>query len=215
LSKSKLRVSLCALWITAAMSSGTFPAHAEIEAVPVTSLQASVRANGAIAVMTKSDKINYSIADPPFLTYETVQSLSDLKRKIVVAEQTNAKKAGQVFLAENAKKEGVTVLPSGVQYRVIKAGAGKQPTSGDSVTVKYLVHRINGQRASANSSNATECATYPLNKVRPGLQEVLQLMKEGAVWQIVVPPGAAQGGYRDTLDNAGVLVYEMELVAIK
>jgi FKBP-type peptidyl-prolyl cis-trans isomerase len=141
-------------------------------------------------------------------------TLVNLKKKLEADQQTKAKEADGAFLAENSKKEGVVVLPSGVQYKVLKNGTGKQPTLKDSVVIQYHVSRVDGQKAAPVIPDSKP-KTYALEKALPGLQEVLQLMKEGSVWQIVLPPGPALGTRGEALERAGVLVYELELVSVQ
>lgn len=151
----------------------------------------------------------------PLLSQEQMNTtLKVMKKQLVADQQHKSKEAEKAFLAANAKKEGVVVLPSGVQYKVIKEGAGKQPTLKDSVTVQYRVGRIDGQAITTGYPDSKP-KTYPLMKALPGLQEVLQLMKEGSVWHIVLPSGPALGGRGEALVNAGVLVYELELVSVQ
>ena len=153
-------------------------------------------------------------ANPLMSPEQMSTTLVNLKKKLEADQQTKAKEADAAFLAENSKKEGVVVLPSGVQYKVIKNGTGKQPTLKDSVVIQYQVSRIDGQKAvPINPDNKPK--TYPLEKALPGLQEVLQLMKEGSIWQIVLPPGPALGTRGEALERAGVLVYELELVSVQ
>ncbi|MEW6668906.1 MAG: FKBP-type peptidyl-prolyl cis-trans isomerase N-terminal domain-containing protein [Thermodesulfobacteriota bacterium] len=154
-------------------------------------------------------------AEPLMSRDQMNATLVNMKKKLVADEHKAAREADAAFLTENAKKEGVVVLPSGVQYRVIKSGTGKQPTLKDSVTIKYSVSRVDGREIATGYTAVTEPKTYPLNKALPGLREALQLMKEGAVWQIVLPPGPALGVQGEALEKAGVLIYDMELVAVQ
>jgi len=159
-----------------------------------------------------SDAVNKST---PLLPQSQMNAtLVDMKKKLVADQQLKSRQADGVFLTENAKREGVTTLPTGVQYRVIKAGKGKQPTLKDNVTIKYRVSRVDGQDSPASRAEL-EPKTYPLKKALPGLQQVLPLMKEGAVWQIVLPPGPALGGRGEALERAGVLIYDLELVSVQ
>ncbi|NJC89055.1 MAG: peptidylprolyl isomerase [Desulfuromonas sp.] len=145
---------------------------------------------------------------------EMKTTLLNLKKKLVAEQQVTAKQENAAFLAENAKKAGVVVLPSGVQYLVIKEGSGKRPTLKDSVTIKYRLGRIKGKEL-VTDNQASDPKSYPLNQVLPGLQEVLPLMGEGATWQIVLPPGPAMGPKGEALENAGVLVYDLELISVQ
>jgi FKBP-type peptidyl-prolyl cis-trans isomerase FklB len=155
----------------------------------------------------------------PLLSKEQMSTtLINLKKKVLADQQRQEKQAAETvrkanadFLKENAKQKGVTVLPSGVQYKVLKAGSGKKPTLKDSITINYRVTRVDGKEITSNAANAPK--TYPVAQAIPGLQEVLPLMAEGAKWQIVLPTASASGG-RDPLDDMGVMIYEMELVSV-
>jgi FKBP-type peptidyl-prolyl cis-trans isomerase FklB len=155
----------------------------------------------------------------PLLSQEQMNStLISLKKKVVADQQQQEKqaaaenrKASAAFLKENARQTGVTALPSGVQYKVLKAGSGKKPTLQDSITINYRVTRIDGKEIAKTDANTPK--SYPVAKAIPGLQEVLLLMAEGAKWQIVLPAATASGG-RDPLDDMGVMIYELELLSI-
>ncbi len=125
------------------------------------------------------------------------------------------KQEGTVFLAENKKKEGVKTLPSGLQYKVIKAGTGKTPKATDTVVTQYKGTLINGTEFDS-SYRRNEPATFPVNGVIRGWTEALQLMKEGSKWQLVVPPELAYGeqGAGPIGPNA-TLIFEVELVSVK
>jgi len=152
----------------------------------------------------------------PLLSREQMNTtLVNLKKKIVADQQQSDKKAGAAFLADNAKQKGVTVLPSGVQYKVLKEGSGKKPTLKDEVKVHYRITRVDGKELGSTYVGGKP-RTYPVAKAIPALQEVLPLMAEGAKWQIVLPPAGASGGRdRDPLDDVGVLIYELELINVK
>lgn len=158
--------------------------------------------------------------DTPQLSQDQMNAtLTDLKKKIVADQQGAEKrataeyrKASTAFLTENAKQIGVTVLPSGVQYKVLRAGSGKKPTLKDEVKVHYRITKVDGKEVASTYVGAKP-RTYPLTKAIPGLQEVLPLMAEGAKWQIVLPTATASGG-REPLDDMGVMIYEMELLTV-
>jgi FKBP-type peptidyl-prolyl cis-trans isomerase FklB len=128
----------------------------------------------------------------------------------------DARKEGEAFLAENKKKEGVVTQPSGLQYRILKKGAGKKPKPADTVSVHYRGTLINGTEF--DSSHRTgEPATLKVNGVIPGWQEALKLMPVGSKWQLFVPPPLAygeRGAGKDIGPNA-TLIFEVELLAIK
>ncbi len=153
-------------------------------------------------------------AEPLLPPEQMNATLANLKKKIVVEQRETARLADAAFLAANAGKAGVVILPGGVQYKVIKQGAGKQPTLKDSVTIRYRVSRVNGREIATGYPDSGP-KTYPLQKALPGLQKVLPLMAEGALWQIVLPPGPALGTRGEALENAGVLIYELELVSVE
>src|SRR5881628_647276 len=93
---------------------------------------------------------------------------------------------GEAFLAGNAKKEGVKVLPSGLQYRVLKEGTGKQPAKTDTVVVHYKGTLVDG-REFDSSYKRGEPAEFGVTQVIKGWIEALQLMKEGSKWMLFVP----------------------------
>lgn len=150
----------------------------------------------------------------PLLSLEQMNTtLIDLKKKLTSDQAKNSKQNDAAFLAENAAIKGVVVLPSGVQYNIIKEGSGASPALKDSVTIKYKASRVDGK------GNATEYPdsppqTYKMESALPGLQEVLKLMKTGSIWRVVIPPGRAMGNKGEFVENTGVLVYTMELVSI-
>lgn len=155
----------------------------------------------------------------PLMSQEQMNTtLVNLKKKIVADQQRQEKqaaeenrKASAAFLIEHAKQKGVTVLPSGVQYRVIKEGSGKKPTLQDSVSINYRVTRVDGKEIARTEANTPR--SYPVAKAIPGLQEILPLMAEGAKWEVVLPTARAAGG-REPLDDMGVIIYELELVSV-
>src|SRR5574337_1039709 len=96
------------------------------------------------------------------------------------------KKEGETFLAENKKKSGVKALPSGLQYKVVTEGKGKSPKETDTVTVNYRGTLIDGTEFDSSYKRG-QPATFPVNGVIKGWSEALQLMKEGAKWQLFIP----------------------------
>ena len=122
--------------------------------------------------------------------------------------------AGDKFLTDDAKKEGVKTIASGLQYRVIKSGAGKTPRATDTVSVNYRGTLTNGEEF--DSSKGTP-VTFPVNGVIPGWTEALQLMKEGDKWELVIPSKLAYGerGAGRAIAPNSTLVFEVELVAVK
>jgi len=126
------------------------------------------------------------------------------------------KKEGEAFLAENKKKEGVITLPSGLQYKVIKAGKGKKPQASDKVTVHYRGTLLNGTEFDS-SSRRGQPATFPVSGVIPGWTEALQLMEVGAKWQVFIPSNLAYGagGAGNMIGPNSTLIFEVELISIQ
>lgn len=122
----------------------------------------------------------------------------------------------QTFLNANRYKEGITALPSGLQYRVIKEGEGKTPGSKDSVRVHYKGRLIDG-REFDSSYERGESVTFRVGKVIKGWQEALQLMKEGSKWELYIPPELAYGkrGRTDAIPPNSALIFEVELLAVQ
>jgi len=121
---------------------------------------------------------------------------------------------GKVFLEANAKKEGVKVLASGLQYKVLKEGTGKTPVATDRVKVHYRGTLTNGTEfdSSYKGGKPTE---FPVTQVIKGWVEALQLMKEGSKWELCIPPALAYGEPgRPNIPPNSVLVFEVELLEI-
>ena len=132
------------------------------------------------------------------------------------AQAKSAKAEGENFLAENAKKDGVVVLPSGLQYQVLKEGTGKQPKATDQVECHYEGTLINGQ-VFDSSYQRGQTVTFGLNQVIAGWTEGVQLMKEGAKYRFFIPYNLAYGerGACQSIPPYAALVFDVELVAVK
>ena len=154
---------------------------------------------------------------------EIQEVLTNFQKEMAAKQQEMVKKMGEknktegeVFLAENKKKEGVITLPSGLQYKVVKAGAGKKPKATDTVTVHYQGTLTDGKEFDS-SYRRGQPVTFPVNGVIPGWTEVLQLMEEGAKWQVFIPTNLAygdRGAGRDIGPHAA-LIFEIELISIQ
>ena len=125
------------------------------------------------------------------------------------------RKAGEDFLAENAKKEGVVTLPSGLQYQVLKEGTGKQPKATDSVTCHYEGFLIDGT-VFDSSVQRGEPATFGLQQVIAGWTEGLQLMKEGAKYRLFIPYmlGYGESGAGAAIPPYAALIFDVELIKV-
>ena len=156
----------------------------------------------------------------PLMEQEAMRrTLIDLKRKVVAVDQAKKRQdltqriaEGRKFLEENAKKEGVVSLPSGLQYKVIGEGTGKTPGPKDTVTVHYKGTLIDGTEFDS-SYRRNEPATFRVDGVIKGWTEALQLMKEGAKWQLFIPPDLAYGERGPLADRT--LLFDVELISVQ
>ncbi len=139
-------------------------------------------------------------------------------------EKLNAEKAekgkkakieGEKYLAENAKKEGVVTLPSGLQYKVLNEGTGKKPKATDKVKCHYEGFLIDGT-VFDSSVQRGEPAVFPLNQVIAGWTEGLQLMQEGAKYRFFIPYilGYGEGGAGQSIPPYATLVFDVELIQV-
>lgn len=148
-------------------------------------------------------------------------AVSDLRIKATAVQQAALKDraeknriAGQAFLDENRKREGVKTLPSGLQYKIVTEGTGNRPQATDSVVVNYRSMLVDGTEL-ANSYQQKKPMTITLGRVIPGWKEALQLMKEGAKWRLFIPAELAYG----TRGSSGIgpnstLIFEVELIRV-
>jgi FKBP-type peptidyl-prolyl cis-trans isomerase FklB len=160
----------------------------------------------------------------PMMTDEEIgATLSALQQQIqrkaaqaAAAAGEENKKAGEAFLAQNKGQQGVVTLPSGLQYKIIKAGEGKKPTASDTVECNYRGTLIDGNEFDS-SYRRGQPATFGVSQVIPGWQEALQLMSVGSKWQLFVPADLAYGerGAGREIGPNSTLIFEVELLAIK
>ncbi len=139
------------------------------------------------------------------------------KQRAAAAEKyKDNKEKGEAWLKENAKKEGVTVLPSGLQYQVIKEGYGRKPQATNSVKCHYEGMLTDGTLFDSSLQRG-EPATFPLNGVIAGWTEGLQLMKEGAKYRFFIPYQLAYGehGAGQQIPPFSALVFDVELIEVK
>jgi len=149
------------------------------------------------------------------LTAFQQQMMSKMQAKQSAAAGENLK-AGEAFLAENAKTEGVKVLPSGLQYQVLQSGDGKTPTATDTVQVNYHGTLIDGT-VFDSSVERGEPVSFPVNGVIAGWTEALQLMKEGDKWRLFIPADLAYGerGAGGRIGPNCTLIFDVELLAVQ
>ena len=160
----------------------------------------------------------------PLMTDQEIQEVMAAFQKEVMARmEENSrklgeknKKEGEAFLAENKKKPGVKTLPSGLQYRVLNEGAGRSPKATDSVVAHYRGTLLDGKEFDSSFKRG-EPMTFVLNQMIPGWIEGLQLMKEGAKWQLFIPSALGwgdRGAGQDIGPNATV-IFDVELIKVK
>ena len=142
---------------------------------------------------------------------KTVLAFQDQKRRV---QMENNLSRGKAFLAENANKEGVMTLPSGLQYKVIAEGSSRTPGKTDTVTVHYRGTLIDGTEFDSSYSGGKP-ATFRVDRVIAGWTEALQLMKEGAKWQLFIPPELGYGD-RSTgrIEPNSTLIFDVELISV-
>ena len=152
----------------------------------------------------------------PEMSYEEAKEVinnyfQDVQRRAIERN----KEAGEEFLKINGHKAGVTTLPSGLQYEVIKMGDGPKPQLTDSVECHYHGTLINGQ-VFDSSMDRGETATFPLQGVIKGWTEILQLMPVGSKWKVVIPADLAYGdrGAGQIIQPGSTLIFIIELIAI-
>lgn len=141
----------------------------------------------------------------------------EAKQQAAAAEAGKAAKAaGEAFLAENGKKDGVVTLPSGLQYQVLKEGNGKKPSATDQVVCHYEGTLIDGT-VFDSSYQRNQPATFGLNQVIPGWTEGVQLMQEGAKYRFFIPYNLAYGehGAGAQIPPFAALVFDVELKEVK
>lgn len=141
----------------------------------------------------------------------------EAKQQAAAAEAGKAAKvAGEAFLAENGKKDGVVTLPSGLQYQVLKEGDGKKPSATDQVVCHYEGTLIDGT-VFDSSYKRNQPATFGLNQVIAGWTEGVQLMQEGAKYRFFIPYNLAYGerGAGAQIPPFAALVFDVELIEVK
>ena len=140
----------------------------------------------------------------------------EAKQRAAAAEKfKETKEKGEAYLAENAKKEGVVTLPSGLQYKVIKEGNGRRPKATDKVKCHYEGMLVDGTLFDSSIQRG-EPATFPLNGVIKGWTEGLQLMQEGAKYRFFIPYhlGYGENGAGASIPPFAALVFDVELIEV-
>jgi len=143
-------------------------------------------------------------------------SIADKLKALLTKKQNDNMKTGEEFLAENAKKEGVVSLPSGLQYEVITMGTGEKPLAHNTVTCHYHGTVISGE-VFDSSVQRGQPASFPLNAVISGWTEALQLMPTGSKWRLFLPPHLAYGNRQvsKVIGPNSTLIFEVELISFR
>lgn len=158
----------------------------------------------------------------PVMTPDAMHStLVTLKQELVAKQEAEEKQTaeenareGEAFLADNAKRDGVIVLPSGLQYQVLVKGSGPKPKATDTVTVHYRGTLIDGTEFDS-SFKRNEPAKLQLDRVIAGWSEALQHMSEGAKWKLFVPAQLAYGARGvGPIPANSTLIFDVELIAV-
>src|SRR5215468_7820457 len=163
---------------------------------------------GAKSAMTE-DEVRATLSD---LTKDLQQKQAALTKE----KADKNKKDGEAFLATNKTKEGVVALPSGLQYKILKAGTGPKPTAADTVVCNYKGTLIDGKEFDSSYKRG-QPATFPVGGVIKGWTEALQLMPVGSTWQLFIPADLAYGDRQAGPDitPGSTLVFEVELMSIQ
>jgi FKBP-type peptidyl-prolyl cis-trans isomerase FklB len=162
--------------------------------------------------------------EKPLLTEDQVKETMTALQKEMMEKQAAALKeegeknaaAGEKFLAENKKKEGVKTTASGLQYKVLKEGTGDSPKETDMVVTNYKGTTLDGTEFDS-SYKRKEPTTFPVNRVIKGWTEALLMMKPGSKYQLFIPANLAYGDHAPGKDIGpnSTLIFEVELVSIK
>lgn len=156
-----------------------------------------------------------NIAEMRHIMMNFQEYIRNEKEKKQMASAEKNLEQGKAFLEENRKKEGVVTTETGLQYRVLREGKGKKPISSDTVLTHYEGKTLEG-RIFDSSYNRNEPVNFPVTSVIKGWQEALQLMEEGAKWEIYVPSDLAYGhaGSGKAIEPHSTLVFLIELIAV-
>ena len=175
-------------------------------------------------VFNKNDYLAGFVAgvmeDSKIMTAEEAATYAETVQNRMVSEKAAAKygdyrKANEAFLAENAKKAGVTTTASGLQYEVLKAGTGIKPTAASVVKVHYHGTLIDGT-VFDSSVERKEPATFGVSEVIKGWTEALQLMPVGSKWRLYIPQELAYGpAEQGTIKPFSTLIFDVELISIE
>jgi FKBP-type peptidyl-prolyl cis-trans isomerase FklB len=172
------------------------------------------------SILTKGIQDALAGAKPLLTDQEIQETMVAFQKEMMAKWEEIGKKnkaEGEAFLAENKKKEGVKTLPSGLQYKVIKAGTGKKPKADDAVTVNYRGTLINGTEFDSSYKRGQPATFAVSGGIIRGWTEALQLMGEGEKWELFIPPNLGYGerGAGGVIGPNATLIFEIEIVSIQ
>ena len=157
---------------------------------------------------------------PPAMTSAQMEAALEMLQHQQNSGRNTAAETGQsrgeAFRVEYSQRQGVVATASGLQYRVIETGEGRSPGPADTVVVHYVGQLIDGTEFDSSKGRGTP-ATFSLGGIIPGWQEALQLMREGDIWEVVIPSELAYGaqGAGASIGPNETLVFEIELISVK
>lgn len=158
----------------------------------------------------KGDKPEISEEDQQ----KAIQNLQQVAQAKAMEDANKNKGVSEQFLAQNKAKPNIKATASGLQYEVLKPGAGKKPSLKDKVTVHYTGTLVNGSKFDS-SHDRGQPAEFPVNGIIKGWQEALQMMPEGAVYRLYIPPDLAYGAQAQPgIPPFSVLVFDVELLKV-
>ena len=178
------------------------------------SLSADLFYAGFIASLMK-DSTAFTQAKAAECFQAKIKAIQDAREQKRKAEAEANKQKGEQWLAENAKKEGVVTLPSGLQYKVLTAGKGVTPKAEDEVTVKYAGRLIDGTEFDSSYKRPGETTKFKCNQVIKGWTEALTMMPEGSKWELYIPQDLAYGDRaQGAIPACSALIFTVELVQV-
>ena len=169
----------------------------------------------AIKDVIAGEKLKVSDSEAQTIVQDFFKKQEEKQRAAAAEAGKAAREAGEKYLAENAKKEGVVTLPSGLQYKVLTEGSGKKPKATDKVKCHYEGMLIDGTLFDSSIQRG-EPATFPLNGVIAGWTEGLQLMAEGSKYRLFIPYNLGYGerGAGASIPPYAALVFDVELIEV-
>ncbi len=173
-------------------------------------------------IVVRGFRDTYSGGKTLLTNEEVSRGISELQNQMMAKRHQEAKvlgeknrKEGEAFLAANKKKEGVVTLPSGLQYKILKAGTGPIPTADQTIVANYSGTLLDGKEFDSSYKRGTPL-TIPMKSLIKGWTEALQLMPVGSKWRLFIPSQLAYGiqGQGEIGPNA-TLIFDLELLSIQ